>query len=115
MPSLLGLSIFITTPAFIYCVLAGGSRLALACWSAIVSIALGDFVHGSVGWVQFSYRFGMDFYPFLLVLTALGMRANLGSGGEVTWKQRLLISLSVLVNLWGVLWINKFGWVTDAP
>jgi hypothetical protein len=115
MPSLLGLSIFITTPAFIYCVLAGSSRLALACWSAIVSIALGDFVHGSVGWVQFGYRFGMDFYPFLLVLTALGMRANLGSGGEVTWKQRLLISLSVLVNLWGVLWINKFGWVTDAP
>jgi hypothetical protein len=113
MPSLIGLSILITTPAFVYCTRAGINRLALACWSAIIPIALADFTHGGVGWVQFGYRFGMDFYPFLLILTALGMKAGLGIESKVTWKQRLLISLSVLVNLWGVLWINKFGWASD--
>jgi hypothetical protein len=112
-PSMAGLSILITTPAFLYCIRAGANRLAIACWSAIVPIVLLDFIHGGTGWVQFGYRFGMDFYPFLLVLTALGMRSGLGKAGELTRWQRLLIVISVLVNLWGVLWINKFGWTAD--
>jgi hypothetical protein len=113
MPSMAGLSILITTPAFLYCIRAGADRLAFACWSAIIPTALLDFVHGGTGWVQFGYRFGMDFYPFLLVLTALGMGSGLGKDGDVTRSQRLLILISILVNLWGVLWINKFGWAAD--
>jgi hypothetical protein len=112
-PSMAGLSILITTPAFLYCIRAGTNRLALACWSAIIPIALLDFIHGGTGWVQFGYRFGMDFYPFLLVLTALGMGSGFGKEGEVTRWQRVLILISILVNLWGVLWINKFGWTAD--
>jgi hypothetical protein len=112
-PSVAGLSILITTPAFLYCARAGANRLAFACWSAIVPIASLDFVHGGTGWVQFGYRFGMDFYPFLLVLTALGMRSGLSKDGQLTRRQRLLILISILVNLWGVLWINKFGWAAD--
>jgi len=113
MPSALGLSILITTPAVVYCLFAGLNRLAVACWSAIVPVALLDFIHGGTGWVQFGYRFGMDFYPFLLVLTALGIGACSGPAGNVPRKAQLLIVLSILVNLWGVLWINKFGWVSD--
>jgi hypothetical protein len=113
MPSMVGLSILFTTPAFIYCLRAGINRVALACWSAVIPIALVDFSHGGVGWVQFGYRFGMDFYPFLLVLAALGMRASLGRDAKPTRKQRLLVLISILVNVWGVLWINKFGWERD--
>jgi hypothetical protein len=113
MPSMTGLSIIITTPAFLYCIRAGVNRLAGACWSAIIPIAFLDFIHGGTGWVQFGYRFGMDFYPFLLVLTALGIGSGLGKKGELTRRQQLLILISILVNLWGVLWINKFGWAAD--
>jgi len=110
-PGLIGMSILITTPAFIYSIFAGiRNKMSIACWSAIIPIALVAFLHGGVGWIQFGYRFALDFYPFLLVLTALGIEANLKSDGNLTWEQKLLICISIVVNLWGVLWINKFGW-----
>ncbi|MGE5446419.1 MAG: hypothetical protein ACM3SR_17790 [Ignavibacteriales bacterium] len=111
-PSLMGMSILISTPAFIYSIFAGRNKLALACWSAIIPIALLEFTHGGVGWMQFGYRFAVDFYPFLLILTALGMNSASRTDSNLTWEHKLLICLSILVNLWGVLWINKFGWAS---
>jgi hypothetical protein len=115
-PSLVGMSILITTPAFIYAIFAGiKNRVALACWSALIPIAFLQFTHGSTGWIQFGYRYAVDFYPFLLVLTWLGMKSTMGSKyslgyTDLRWHHKLLISIGILVNLWGVLWINKFGW-----
>jgi hypothetical protein len=113
MPSLMGMSILITTPAFIYSVFAGiRNKIAFACWSAVIPIALLSFAHGGVGWIQFGYRFAMDFYPFLLVLTTFGIKSDLETDSNLRWDQKLLICLGILVNLWGVLWINKFGWAS---
>lgn len=106
MPSWEGLSIWITTPAFIYALFANiRNRLTIACWMAIIPVALVDFAHGGPGWAQFGYRYAFDFYPFLFILTLLGI------GDRIRWHHKLLISLGILINLWGVLWINKFGWV----
>lgn len=111
MPSLVGMSVLLTTPVFIYSVFAGiKNKIVLASWSAILPIALVEFTHGGVGWVQFGYRFALDFYPFLLILTAMGIRATSPVEGGMAWHHKLLIILSLAVNLWGVLWINKFGW-----
>ena len=111
-PDYMGMSILITTPAFIYSVAAGiKNKLAVASWIAIVLIASVLFTHGGVGWKQFGYRFAVDFYPFLLILTALGIKKHLRADLDLTWDQKVLICISVLVNLWGVIWINKFGWV----
>jgi hypothetical protein len=113
MPSFQGMSILITTPAFIYAVFAGiRNRLSLACWAAILPVALVLFTHGGTGWMMFGYRYALDFYPFLLILTALGMNSRIGGDFGLNWLQKLLILVSILVNLWGVLWINKFGWVS---
>lgn len=113
MPGFKGMSILITTPAFIYSVFSGiKNKLTLACWSAIIPVGLVAFLHGGVGWTQFGYRFAVDFYPFLLVLTVLGMESTLGINSRMRWHHILLISLSIFVNLWGVLWINKFKWVS---
>lgn len=110
-PSLEGMSILITTPAVIYVIFAGiRNKTALACWSAIIPVALVSFTHGGYGWIQFGYRFALDFYPFLLVLIALGIKSQLKENGDLRWHHKALIILSVLVNTWGVLWINKFGW-----
>src|SRR3972149_3442946 len=113
MPAYMGMSILLTTPAFVYSVFAGiRNKLALACWSAIIPIALLEFSYGNTGWMQFGYRFAMDFYPFLLVLTAVGIKSTLGKDSDLTWDQKLLICFGILVNIWGVIWINKFGWAS---
>jgi hypothetical protein len=106
MPSWSGLAIWITTPAFIYALFAGiRNKLALGCWLSILPIALVLFMHGTWGFSQFGYRFAVDFYPFLYLLTVKGM------GDRIRWHHRILIAIGILVNLCGVLWVNKFGWV----
>src|SRR3972149_6915800 len=105
-PSWNGLAIWITTPAFIYALFAGiRNRLAIGCWLSIIFVSFVEFMHCGTGWAQFGYRFALDFYPFLFLLTVKGI------GDKIRWHHMVLISLGVIVNLWGVLWINKFGWV----
>lgn len=104
-PSMTGLSVLITTPAFLLIPFAGvRRRLALASWAAIIPTAFLIFIKSGTGWTQFGYRYALDFYPFLLIL------AFLGTGGRLRWYHKALIVLSVIVNIWGVLFINKFGW-----
>ncbi len=106
MPSWGGMAIWITTPAFIYALFAGiRNKLAIGCWISILLIAIVEFTHGTTGFSQFGYRFAVDFYPFLFLLTVKGI------GDRIRWHHKVLITIGVLVNLWGVLWINKFGWI----
>lgn len=105
-PSWHGMAIWITTPAFIYSVFAGlRNKIALGCWLSIALIAFVDFSHGTWGFSQFGYRFALDFYPFLFILTVKGI------GDQIRWHHMALITAGILVNLWGVLWIYRFGWV----
>jgi hypothetical protein len=77
------------------------NRLILACWSAIIPIALVHFTHG-LRPPQFGYRWALDFYPFLLLLTWVAI------GDKIKWHHMILITLAVAINLWGVLWIHQF-------
>lgn len=105
-PSWNGMAIWLTTPAFIYAFFAGiKNRLAIGCWITIILIAFVDFCHGTWGFAQFGYRYAVDFYPFLFLLTIKGI------GDAIKWHHKILIILGIIVNLWGVLWIHKFGWV----
>ena len=106
-PSWAGLAIWITTPAFVYSLFANlKEKVIKASWIAILAIALLLFSHGTTGFAQFGYRFAVDFYPFLIFLTIKGV-AKTG----LKWHHWLLLILSIMVNTWGTLWINKFGWV----
>lgn len=97
-----GLAIWFTTPAFIFA-LRSKTRdpLTWSAWAAIIAISLVIFTKGLSGW-GFGYRYAVDFYPFLFLLTARGMGANL------RWYHILLIILGVIVNLWGTLAFNWF-------
>ena len=102
-PSWNGMAIWITTPAFIYAFWAGiRNKLAQACWVSIALIALVNFSHGTWGFEQFGYRFAVDFYPFLFILTVKGF------GNKIRWYHIALITVGILVNLWGVLTIQRF-------
>lgn len=77
-------------------------RLVLACWAAIVPIALVNWQFAATGWAQFGYRYALDFMPFLFLLAVLAVR-------RVRWYHVALIGAGILVNLWGMLWIFKFA------
>ncbi len=107
-PSWYGLAIWITTPAFIFSLKASlKEKINLLAWAAIFSILFIVSIRGGTGWTQFGYRYAVDFYPFLMFLTIKGV-----SKTKLKWYHWLLLTLSITVNLWGVLWINKFGWVS---
>ena len=106
-PSWAGLAIWITTPAFLFSLFNFKSNFQnLISTMAIGIILISVSMHGGTGWAQFGYRFAVDFYPFLFLIIANNFQGC--KLGRVHW---LLLFVSIFVNLWGVLWINKFGWV----
>lgn len=107
-PSWSSLAIWITTPAFIFAFFSPlKERLTQFLWLAVVLIFGIVLMHGGTGWAQFGYRFAVDFYPFLILLTIKGV-AKTGLK-PIHW---ILLFVSIFVNFWGVIWINKFGWVS---
>jgi hypothetical protein len=71
-------------------------------------IALVNLMHFSQGWVQFGYRFSLDFLPWALVLVAIGLD-RLRSTAAVTLGL-VLVAVSIAVNGWGVVIGNQLGW-----
>jgi hypothetical protein len=107
-PSWSALAIWVTTPAFIFALFSPlKERLTQLLWLSVVLIFAIVASHGGTGWAQFGYRFAVDFYPFLLLLVIKSV-AKTGLK-PIHWA---LLFISVLVNFWGVVWINKFGWVS---
>ncbi len=98
-PSPWGMGIFFTTPAFVYIFAAGWrERLVRASWTAVLLVLVPLVLYYGVGWIQFGYRYALDLYPFLFILTALGIsRANRRTA-------HVLIALCILINVWGAWW-----------
>ncbi len=100
-----GMSIFLTTPAVFYAFKAGCSeRMHYWAGAAIIAILLPTVLWFSTGWVQFGYRYSLDFMPLLLILICAGM------GKRVTKGMVGVVALCIAVNLWGALWSVKLGW-----
>jgi len=113
LPSALGMSVLLTSPAYLLAAVAFMparlrqlDRATVGAAIAVLAIAFVNLMHFSQGWVQFGYRFSNDFAPFALILVALGA-SRLGR-----WWPLLpaLVTISIAVNLWGVLWGVLLGW-----
>lgn len=103
-PRWTGLSILLTTPAFLLAMLADYKKIInKAALLGMFFVLIPIVMHGTTGFAQFGYRFAVDVYPFLILLTI--------SGSQRISKRFfvLLIIIGVLVNLWGVVLINKLG------
>jgi hypothetical protein len=102
-PSTWGMGLFFTTPALLYIFRARIKEpLVQACWLAVIFIMIPIVTYYGVGWVQFGYRYALDFMPFLVLLAALGLPK------PMTPMSRVLILVSVLVSLWGSYWITRW-------
>jgi hypothetical protein len=104
-PRLLGgLSIVLTTPAFLWAIAARrASWFTLGAWAAAILILVPTLLHADPGGAQFGFRYAEDIYPFLLLLMLHGMR------GRVTFEAGLAIALGLAVNVWG-MGATYFNW-----
>ncbi len=109
-PDSVGMGLLLTSPAYLLALPAlrryGRSRLVTGAALAILFIAVINLMHFSQGWVQFGYRFSLDFAPFLLLLVAAGIHQLGGLGRPAI----ALILGSIAVQAWGVWWGAALGW-----
>ena len=92
-----GMSLLVTTPLFLLLLRPRlRARLAPASWLTVAATALPGFLYQNTGYVQFGYRFSLDYTPYLFLLLAVGGRPM----GRVFWTIALA---GVAVNTWGAL------------
>ena len=113
-PRLVGMSLFLTTPAFLF-VFAGlrdvrRSAAIMAAGLAAGLALLPDVTHGTVGFAQFGYRFSIDAQPFLIALAVGGDALR-----EGTWRSRpsilfiIACVLAVAFNVYATIAIIRYG------
>jgi len=96
-----GLALWFTTPLFLYALWPNkrdGFMNALI-WSAILT-AIPSLFYQNSGWVQFGYRFSLDFTQFLLMMIALGGRRF----GKLFFA---LAAFALCVNLFGAVTFDR--------
>ena len=97
-PSAWGMGIFFTSPALLYAFRARfAERRVRSLWLGTLAVAAPILLYYGIGYVQFGYRYALDFMPFLALLAALGMPE------PMTNRARLLVSLSVVICMWGAI------------
>lgn len=75
------------------------SGLCLGLWLSIALVQLPSLLYFNTGSYQFGYRFALDWLPLGILLVALG------TGRRLHRWSKALIAVSVLMHLWGVLWM----------
>ncbi|HEY0192255.1 MAG TPA: hypothetical protein VGC42_14135 [Kofleriaceae bacterium] len=96
-----GLALWFTTPVLLL-VVWPRERNALhrALWLTVLVVALPSLLYQNSGWVQFGYRFGLDYLVFLIMLLAIG-------GRPLTRVARALIIAGIAINLFGALTFDR--------
>jgi len=96
-----GLALWVTTPALLmaFCP-KRTSATTVALWAAVLPVALLNLCYQNSGWVQFGYRFALDYMPLLFALIALsGRRLGLGFVLLLVW--------SIAINLFGAVTFDR--------
>ena len=100
-----GMGIVFTSPLLILALIPRfKSKLEKSLIIGVLFITLVDFMHYMQGWVQFGYRYALDFMVFLIILLAIRFTDK---------RYRLyliLVIISITVTTWGVLQAIKLGW-----
>jgi hypothetical protein len=113
-PRDVGMSVLLTSPAFLLGIPAlgrvGRCRLVAGAVAAVLLVSVVNLMHFSQGWVQFGYRFSLDATPFALVVVAIGAERLV-----TRWRRGMtvasgLLVLSIAINLWGLIWSRLLGW-----
>jgi hypothetical protein len=96
-----GLALWVTTPQYLGVLWprrTSVTQTALAL--AAAGVALVDLCYQNSGWIQFGYRFSLDYSVLLVALLALG-------GRKQGWVFHLLLVFAIAVNLFGAITFDR--------
>ncbi len=100
-----GMSLLVTTPLLLLLLWPKVKpRLHRALWLTVAVTAIPGFFYQNDGYMQFGFRFSLDYTPFLVLLMVLG-------GWSV--RSRLftvLGALALVANTWGAIAFRGFSW-----
>jgi hypothetical protein len=98
-----GLSLLVTTPLFLM-LLWPKERptLHLPFWLTVAIISIPGFFYQNDGYMQFGFRFSLDYTPYLFVLLALGSRPM----NNLFWA---LAAAGLGVNTWGAIAFHGYS------
>jgi hypothetical protein len=96
-----GLALWVTTPILLF-LLWPREKPAIhrSLWITVACVALPSLFYQNSGWVQFGYRFSLDYMVFLLMLLAIG-------GRPLTRVGKGLIIAGIVINLFGALTFDR--------
>ena len=114
-PRFTGMSLFLTTPAFIWIFIAlrevrRDAAVAATAAAALLAL-LPDLFHATWGFQQFGYRFSIDAQPFLVALALTGDGLH-----RAVWRRwptilfAVAVVLSLAVNIYATIAITRFGY-----
>ncbi|HMK74111.1 MAG TPA: hypothetical protein VK454_12275 [Myxococcaceae bacterium] len=93
-----GLSLLLTMPFLLLLLVPRvRPRLHWPLWITVAATALPGFLYQNTGYMQFGFRFSLDWTPYLVLLLAVGGWSFRAAGVQ------LLLAAGFLVNLWGAL------------
>jgi len=69
-------------------------------WLCVAAVALPSLLYQNSGWVQFGYRFSLDYMALLIMLLAIG-------GRPLTWLAKTLIIAGIAINLFGAITFDR--------
>lgn len=96
-----GLALWFTTPVLVL-VLWPREKNPLhgALWLCVAAVALPSLLYQNSGWVQFGYRFSLDYLVLLILLLAIGGRPF------TRWTKALIIA-GIAINLFGAITFDR--------
>ncbi|MDR7520973.1 MAG: hypothetical protein QN168_00770 [Armatimonadota bacterium] len=104
-PSPWGMSLVFTSPVIVRLLFPQGDRRAWWPWAVLVaSLAIPMLPYFSVGWVQFGYRYSLDWWAFLLVMLASAL------GPAPRTVDLALLAAGIAMNALGTYWVRELGW-----
>jgi hypothetical protein len=96
-----GLALWVTTPALLYVLWPKRKSLTMFGLSlAAFAVAFVNLLYQNTGWIQFGYRFSLDYAVLLFALLALG-------GRRFGWRFGALLVFAVAVNLFGAITFDR--------
>ena len=98
-----GMSLLVTSPNLAYTVLPSErSPIRFGLWITILLTALPSLLYQNSGYVQFGYRFSLDYMIFFIMLLAVSSRRL-----TILWK--ILLVWSVAINLFGAITFDHWS------
>lgn len=111
-PNPLGMSIFLTTPAFLLLLMARRREPeTIAAWAGLLAIMIPLWMYHNTGSLQFGFRYWMDAAVMWLLLLARNLRQPASVTQRLDtllWQLRNpLLLVSIGISIWGLFWIYR--------